>query len=98
MVTNLYEAVLRSIRRWFKVAWVPAEPVLIPVKVRINEAEQYQPMRIREYRALQSEAQTMSEPMKRTGGPVFVLSPAGRDETTISLLAPQIRRNLLIWR
>jgi hypothetical protein len=53
MFTNLYQEVLRAIRRWYEIARVPTEPALIPVKVRIDEAEQYRPMSIREYRALQ---------------------------------------------
>ena len=53
MFTNLYQEVLRAIRRWFEIARVPTEPAPIPVKVRIYEAQQYRPMSIREYRALQ---------------------------------------------
>jgi len=53
MFTNLYQEVLRAIRRWNEIARVPTEPAPIPVKVRIYEAQQYRPMSIREYRALQ---------------------------------------------
>ena len=53
MFTNLYQEVLRAIRRWFEIARVPTEPALVPVKVRIDEAEQYRPMSIREYRAFE---------------------------------------------
>ena len=53
MFTNLYQGILRAISQWFEIARLPAKPVLIPVKVRIDEAQQYRPMSIREYRALQ---------------------------------------------
>jgi len=41
MFTNLYQEILRAISRWFEIARLPAKPVLIPVKVRIDEAQQY---------------------------------------------------------
>jgi hypothetical protein len=53
MSTNRYQKILRAVRRWFEGARFPAEPVLIPVKVRIDEAAHYRPMNIREFRALQ---------------------------------------------
>ena len=53
MSSKAYQKILRAIRRWFEIAHLPAEPVLIPVKVRTDEAQQYRPMSIREYRALQ---------------------------------------------
>ena len=53
MFTNLYQEILRAISQWFEIARLPAEPELVPVKVRIDEAAQYRPMSIREYRALQ---------------------------------------------
>lgn len=53
MFTNLYQEVLRAIRRWNEIARVPTEPAPIPCKVRTYEEKQYRPMSIREYRALQ---------------------------------------------
>ena len=51
MSINAYQKILGAIRQWFEVAGFPAG--YLPVRVRIDEAEHYQPVRIREYRALQ---------------------------------------------
>ena len=53
MSINAYQKILGAIRQWFEVTRFPTEPMLIPVRVRIDEAEHYRPMSIREYRALQ---------------------------------------------
>jgi hypothetical protein len=53
MSTNSYQKILRAVRRWFEIARLPTEPVLIPAKVRIDEAKHYRPMGMRQYRALQ---------------------------------------------
>lgn len=53
MSTNSYQEILGAVRRWFEIARLPTEPVLIPAKVRVDEAKHYRPMSIREYRALQ---------------------------------------------
>jgi hypothetical protein len=53
MFTNGYQKMLKAVRRWFEIARLPTEPVLIPVKVPIDEAKHCRPMNIRQYRALQ---------------------------------------------
>jgi hypothetical protein len=53
MFTNGYQKTLRAVRRWFEIARLPTEPVLIPVKVPIDEAKHCRAMDIRQYRVLQ---------------------------------------------
>ena len=53
MFNNDYQKMLRAVRRWFEIARLPTEPMLIPVKVPIDEVKHYRPMSIWEHRALQ---------------------------------------------
>jgi len=40
MFANIYQKILRTISQWFEIARFPTEPVLIPIKVRMNESRQ----------------------------------------------------------
>jgi len=53
MFTNSYQKIRRAIGRWFEIVRLPTEPVLVPVKVRIDGAKHYRPMSLRGYQALQ---------------------------------------------
>lgn len=53
MLANLYQKILGNISSWFKITRLPAEPVLVPVTVRINAARQNRPMSIHELRVFQ---------------------------------------------